>query len=118
MAKFLFLVFTRPADGQEAEYNRWYDEQHLADVLRAKGFTAAQRYRLSPQMGTPEGAAPPYLAIYEIEGENPQESLADLISRANTALMPISPALDAAGGMTLIAEPITERMQAEAEPVQ
>lgn len=110
MAKFLFLVFTRPTDGQEAEFNRWYDEQHISDVLRAKGFTAAQRFRITPQMGTPEGVLPPYLAIYEIEGDDPQDSLADLISRSNTALMPISSALDTQGGVTFIATPVSERV--------
>ena len=40
------IVFTQPAAGQEAEYNRWYDEVHLGDVLEVDGFVAAQRFAL------------------------------------------------------------------------
>lgn len=112
MAKFLFLVFTKPVPGKDADYNKWYTEQHLGDVLKCKGFTAAQRFALSPAMATADGVLPPYLAIYEIEGEGTREALADLVSRANTALMPISEAMDATGGLQFIATPISERVTA------
>ena len=111
MAKFLFLVFTRPVEGQEAEYNRWYTEEHLDDVLKAEGFTAAQRFRITPHKDTPPGMLPPYMAIYEIEGDDPQAALADLSRRARTALMPVSPAL-MEGAFQFIATPISERATA------
>ena len=108
MAKFLFLVFSQPVEGQDAEYNRWYTEEHLADVLKAEGFTAAQRFSITPHKDTPAGMLPPYLAIYEIEGDDPQTALADLSRRARTPLMPVSPALQA-GPLQFIATPISER---------
>ena len=33
MTKYVFLAFTNPTIGGEEEYNKWYDEQHLADVI-------------------------------------------------------------------------------------
>jgi hypothetical protein len=112
MTKFLFLVFTKPVPGRDDEFNRWYTEQHLNDVLKCKGFTAAQRFSLAPAMGGAADALPPYLAIYEIEGEGTQEALADLVSKANTAAMPISEAMDATAGLQFMATPISERVTA------
>ena len=33
MATHRLIVFTQPTEGKEDEYNRWYDEVHLGDVL-------------------------------------------------------------------------------------
>jgi hypothetical protein len=91
MASCVYTVFSEPVPGQEAEYNRWYTEQHLDDVLRVPGFKAARRYRLAmPDAQAPAGC----LAIYEIETDDPAATLAQLQARAGTAEMPISPALD------------------------
>lgn len=58
----ILVVLTRPLPGGDEEYNRWYDERHLPDVLHViGGFTAAQRFE---RLG--ERAPWPYLAIYEI----------------------------------------------------
>ena len=49
MAKYIFLVMTNPTSPeQEAEYNRWYGNEHYRDVLGVPGFVAAQRFRLAP----------------------------------------------------------------------
>jgi hypothetical protein len=59
-----FVVKSKPVEGREAEFNDWYDNHHVPDVLAVPGFVAAQRFRA-------DAAAPghPYLAIYEIEGD-------------------------------------------------
>ena len=33
MQRHSLLVLTTPFEGSDDEFNRWYDEQHLADVL-------------------------------------------------------------------------------------
>src|SRR5258708_6202832 len=38
----IFLVFTNPVDGME-EYNRWYDEKHVSDLLKVPGIVRAYR---------------------------------------------------------------------------
>jgi len=44
----------------EDEFNRWYEEEHLADMLAYPGVVAVRRYR---RLGVPAR----YLAVYEIE---------------------------------------------------
>jgi hypothetical protein len=108
MTKYLFLVFTVPREGREAEYNSWYSGQHLDDVLRVKGFTAAQRFQVAPQFGAPE--IHPYLAVYEIETDDPQAALAELSGVADTNAMQISDALNSEIALTYLATPLTERV--------
>ena len=43
----------------EAEFNQWYDEEHLPQLAAVPGVTGARRYRRS------FGDSPQYLAIYE-----------------------------------------------------
>ena len=55
----------------EAEFNRWYDEEHVPERLSCPGFLAATRYRGIE--GDPAGRSqgeeqrPRYLAFYELE---------------------------------------------------
>ena len=34
MSRYLFVVMTNSGEGKDAEFNRWYDNQHIPDVLR------------------------------------------------------------------------------------
>jgi hypothetical protein len=70
--KNLLLVFTRPVEGHEDEYNKWYDEQHLPDVAGLPGIVAAQRFVFQEASRNSVSAAPEfgYLAVYEVpDGE-------------------------------------------------
>jgi hypothetical protein len=72
MEKHLMLVFTTPVEGHEEEFNRWYDERHLADVAGLPGVVSGQRYRFDKASENSAEKAPPlgYLAIYEVpEGQ-------------------------------------------------
>jgi hypothetical protein len=91
MGKYVFVVFSAAAAGREDEFNRWYDGQHVRDVLNVPGFVAAQRFRLAQP---PDGSSAPYLALYEMETDDPGKALAELNSRAGTSAMVLSDALD------------------------
>nr|WP_315903721.1 DUF4286 family protein [Pseudomonas citronellolis] len=91
MVRYRYLVFSNPVQGREAEYNAWYDHRHLGDVLATPGFVSAQRFRCADGEG-PGGAR--YLAMYELASRDPGAALKRLRSRANSASMLISPALD------------------------
>ena len=69
MPNHLFFALTNPVKGREAEFEEWYDQRHLGEVLSIPGFVTAQRYRLSPKQRA--GEAPPweFLALYEYEGD-------------------------------------------------
>jgi len=78
MAKFLFVVPSGPLDERYDEYNDWYENKHLDEVLKVPGFVAAQRFEL---VGEPFYGDPPThrnLAIYEIEAERLEDALAAL----------------------------------------
>ena len=93
--KYTFVVLTNPTPGKEEEFNRWYNEQHIPDVLQARGFVAAQRFRLADQGNAPDAdRSHKYLALYEIETDDIEASLKDLMSRRGTADMIMSDAID------------------------
>jgi hypothetical protein len=111
MPHFKYVVFTGPAPGREDDYNRWYNEQHLTDVLAVEGFVAAQRFRIV-ELDSNSQPASRYMAIYEIEAENPKEVLDRLTETALSGGMAMSDALDTAGAKTILYQPITERVAA------
>ncbi len=94
MATHRLIVFTEPKPGQEAAYNKWYDEIHLKEVLETEGFVAAQRFEIAPSQIGETGANTPkrYLAIYEIEADNIDVALEKL--NAGSGTMNMSDALD------------------------
>src|SRR5690349_20609241 len=62
--KGILIVESRPSSPEHvAEYNRWYDEQHLRDVMGVAGFVAARRFAPVDDDG-------PFVAIYEIEADD------------------------------------------------
>jgi len=55
-----------PAD-KEAEFNRWYNEEHLAERLAVPGFLSGARYEAVK-------GGPKHLAVYELESAAVMES--------------------------------------------
>lgn len=109
MNSYKLVVMSRPVEGREDEYNDWYSNQHLGDVLRIPGFANAQRFKVK---GSPiAGEAWEYLAIYEIEDSEPQTVLEELGRRAGGEQMPMSAALDSELYCVLY-EPITDKVTA------
>jgi hypothetical protein len=96
MSKHLLLVLTNPTEGREDEFNEWYTNDHLRDVLKIPGIVAAQRFALSGVQRMTPPLPWSYFAIYEIETDNLEETVATLSNRSGTALMPISDSMQAA----------------------
>ena len=65
MPKFKLIGLSNPTPGQEAEYNRWYDGQHISDLLAIPGVKSAKRYKRVAQLHGDEPSD--FLAIYDIE---------------------------------------------------
>lgn len=86
------IVLTRPVEGREQDYNDWYDGQHLDDVLAVPGIVSAQRFDIQGEAVS--GEAWPYLAIYEIDHDDPQVAIEAMVARAGTDAMPLSDAMD------------------------
>lgn len=59
-AQGLLAVWTDIPVALEADFNNWYDREHLAERASISGFRTARRY-------IAEAAAPKYFALYETE---------------------------------------------------
>ncbi|MCV7103751.1 DUF4286 family protein [Mycobacterium palustre] len=76
MAKGIMYVESRPSSpDREQEYNTWYDEVHIPELLALDGIVAARRLRPLDGQG-------PYVAIYELEGDDLQAILDNMIANA------------------------------------
>ena len=82
MAKYVFVVMTNAAEGQEAEFNRWYDEEHLGDVLKLPGMVSAQRFQVAPEEADNPRATLKFLTLYEIETDDLARTQAALAAAA------------------------------------
>lgn|SRR5690606_21215247 len=103
MADTIMVVFSNPTSPeQEEEYNTWYNQVHLKELLDVPGIVKATRYRLA-EGGNAESAEHRYMAVYELD-RPPREVLAEL--HARTGAMTMSPALDTAGTRLLFWEPV------------
>ena len=71
--RFVQLVFSNPAAGKDAEFNEWYDNVHIPQLLEVPGMLSAKRYALkeSELYRVPGGQVPDhrYLCVYEMEGD-------------------------------------------------
>jgi len=77
VAKHLLLVFANPVEGQEDEFNAFYDGTHLKDMLSAPGVVAAQRFRVT-QLDPPQVVRHHYLTVYELETDDPGTTMLEL----------------------------------------
>jgi hypothetical protein len=91
MKKHVLVVLSNPVRGREDDYNEWYSHQHIQDVLRVPGFLSAQRFTIAQDDANARWR---YLAIYEFEAALAADVLPELFSRAGTAQMVLSEAMD------------------------
>lgn len=94
MKTYTYIVLSNPVEGREDEYNDWYTNTHIVDVMKVPGLLSAQRFRLAPSQRRDPPHAYRYLTIYEIDGSDLAGSLAVLKSQSGTAAMPVSDAFD------------------------
>ena len=80
MSKVRMFVYTNALEGKDEEFNRWYDQTHVPEILALTKSVAAQRFCLSD---TQAGAEEPhrYLAIYEFEVDS-KEAFESLMASA------------------------------------
>ena len=95
----LLVVLTNAVPGKADDFNAWYDDVHLGDVVKKMGgFTAARRF---DRVGEgPWG----YLALYEIDGGNVEHAIERIVwgraerveaeAAGREPQVPISPAME------------------------
>jgi hypothetical protein len=113
MPKYTFVVLTNPVAGKEDEYNKWYNGQHIPDILNIPGFAAAQRFCVADhQMGSAP-AKQKYLALYEIETDDLEATINELKSRQGTPEIVASDAIDMKDVVAVYFQPVAEKVLAK-----
>ncbi len=92
MTKAVFVVYSQPATPErEDEYNDWYDNTHLRQVCETDGVTNATRFYLTGD-AAPAGL-PPYLALYEIDSDDPDFTVKEIGRRSMAGEIEMSSAI-------------------------
>ncbi|MCZ6710200.1 MAG: hypothetical protein O7B25_07545 [Gammaproteobacteria bacterium] len=109
MSKFILVVQSNATGGADDEYNDWYNNTHIGEVLQLNGFTAAQRFTAKgdPVAGS---SSHRYLAIYEMETDDPQAVLDSLSAAVGDGTIHMSDAIDTNGVSAVLFEPISARV--------
>jgi hypothetical protein len=108
--KYRFMVFSSPVDGKEDTYVKWYEGQHIHDLLRIPGFVAAQFFKLSDTQYA--GTQPQrYLMIWEIETDDLPAVFADVKARLKDGRTVFTDAFSP--GFSTTMQPVTQRVTAE-----
>jgi hypothetical protein len=77
--RYIYLVFANPIPGKEAEFNDWYTNTHMGDLVQLPGWMGAQRFRIVTTVQprpTIAGYAHGYLMIWDLEETEANAALA------------------------------------------
>ena len=108
--KYYFMVYSNAVSGKEDTYLKWYQGQHIHDLLGIPGFVAAQFFKLSDTQYA--GTQPQrYLMIWEIETDDLPAVFADVKARLTGGRTVFTDAF--APGFSTTMSPITKRVTAE-----
>jgi hypothetical protein len=111
MAKYSFLVLTNSVKDRDEEFNGWYNDRHIPDVLSVDGFTAAQRFHVVTEL-YPDFEYE-YLALYEIDTEDVGATIAAMRARSGTDSMMLSDAFDREHKLVAVFEELGDRQLSE-----
>ena len=104
MPKFLLIALNGPTSGEgdETEYNRWYDEVHVADLMEIDGAVSVRRFKIEAQARIDK----PYISVTEIEGESAAAIMKKLAAKA----MDFSDKIDRTSSVFVLGREITKQI--------
>lgn len=111
-ARTYMLVFTNPLPNKEDEFNTWYTNIHMPEILATDGFLAAQRFKLDDVQQMPEQQQHKYLAIYELDTDRTREALENVVKAGPT--MTMEPVIDLQTARVHVFETLTDLLQKKA----
>jgi hypothetical protein len=106
MKEYTYVVMSNPVSGRDDDYNRWYSERHLADVLAVEGFVSARRFKIVD----PDADGAPrqrYMALYNMKTDDPARLLDTLRELVETGQMEMSDAFSQDDLVTILYEAVT-----------
>lgn len=77
--RYLLEISSRAVPGREADYDRWYEDTHVGEVLALPGFVACERFERLAADG--QGIVE-HVALYEVETADPHALLQSLFAAA------------------------------------
>ncbi|KHK98817.1 hypothetical protein LK09_08005 [Microbacterium mangrovi] len=86
----VLVVLTEPVEGAEADFEHWYENVHVPDLLRLPSVLSVRRFALNAKTGN--GTGQRYLAVYEVTDTTQAEQ--EVTRAGETGQMPISASLD------------------------
>lgn len=110
MARYHIIVLSKPTAGREDEFDRWYTNQHIRDLVKVPGIISARRFKLVERHT--QGVPQQYVAEYEVETDDIDATMAAVQQRLGTDEMPMTDAFDMGSAAFLVAEAITEKLSA------
>jgi hypothetical protein len=90
MARFYIHFNTAARPGRGAEYSEWCRIQH-PDIMRVPGVVSARRYKALDRDGEDRER---FIAVIEVEGDDPRAVLREISARSGTPEMPGSDCYD------------------------
>ncbi len=105
------MEFDRPAQGRDAAFNTWLDEQYIPALLAVPGVVTAQRLHIDRGQ-TPDG--PPYVTIFGVETADLDATRAAIAQRARN--IPQTDTVDTASTITAIFSPLGPTVMAKDLP--
>jgi hypothetical protein len=71
MTRYLLVTFSDPKDpAKKKEFNDWYDNMHMPDMLKTPGLLKGSRWMSADKK---ENEVRKYLSVYELETDNLDE---------------------------------------------
>ena len=80
MGKYVMVVQSKAKEGRDADYNDWYDSTHYADICAIPGVKSGRRFEAT-EVGLGDPMLP-YLAIFEVELDDPRTIMAEMGKRS------------------------------------
>lgn len=113
MSRYTLVVLSNAVDGQEEAFNDWYSHQHLADVVSLPGFSGAVRLKLHTAVSGDFDRK--YLALYDIDADDPDLAVQALTRGSMAGEIKLSPALDTSQISCAVFETCSDRVEAPAD---
>jgi hypothetical protein len=108
MPQCKLVALTTPLPGKEAEYHDWYQNTHLPELVNMFKMRGAQRYELVAKLMGAD--ANQYLAIYDIECDDPMAMLGQMGAAAQSGKMTPATTQDMGTTYTALFKEMGERV--------
>ncbi|MET0251999.1 MAG: hypothetical protein ABW203_07460 [Novosphingobium sp.] len=107
MPAYRMIMLSQAVDGRDEDYERWYDETHIPEMLQVPGFVAAQRFRIVKNVAGQ--TTYPYCTIYEMDGDTPDAVLGAMFQAMQSGKVTMSDTADPAASQGFIVEEVRDR---------